>query len=340
MTRTTSPRVATVPTTVRGPYRIHVVAEKTGVPAATLRAWERRYGIPSPERTATGYRLYGDREVELVRRLSSLVEAGVSAQDAARQVLAESPAAAPPREGGREPLVIDPFEAAAARIVVAVERFDELGIQEELRRALFLGNASQVADRVLTPALRQVGELWHAGTLSIAQEHLATEHVAAVIRDLVQLARRDDAEHSVLCACFADEEHVIGLLSTAVQIATWGLRPVVLGARTPPSAIRDSVRALAPSIVALSVTIPPSPARQRELLDEYASACAGVPWLVGGAAAPAMAAAIEARGGAVAPPHVAELRKLVQARIRDAKGFRERRAPAPHPTDPGKRKKP
>lgn len=324
--------------TVRGPYRIHVVAEMTGVPAATLRAWERRYGIPSPERTASGYRLYGEREVELVRRMNEQVGAGVSAQDAARQVLAEAPPAPPVAEGARDPIPLDAFAAASARIVDAVVRFDEVGIQDELRRALFLGSASQVADRVLTSALREVGELWHAGNLSIAQEHLATEHVAAVVRDLVQLARRDDAEHSVLCACFADEEHVIGLLSTAVQIATWGLRPVVLGARTPPSAIRDSIRALAPSIVALSVTIPPNPARQRELLDEYASACSDVPWLVGGAAAPAMAAAIEARGGVLAPNNVNDLRKLVQQMLRDTKSPRNRHEPS-H-TDPTKRKRP
>jgi DNA-binding transcriptional MerR regulator len=337
MTRTPSQR-SVGPTPLRGPYRIHVVAEMTGVPAATLRAWERRYGIPSPERTASGYRLYGEHEVELVRRMNDQVTSGVSAQDAARQVLAEAPAAAPIHEGAKDPALLDPFAAASARIVDAVVRFDEVGIQDELRRALFLGSASQVADRVLGTALREVGELWHAGTLSIAQEHLATEHVAAVVRDLVQLARRDDAEHSVLCACFADEDHVIGLLSTAVQIATWGLRPVVLGARTPPSAIRDSIRALSPSIVALSVTIPPNPARQRELLDEYAAACDGVPWLVGGHAAAAMAGAIEARGGALAPSNVNDLRKLVQQMLRETKSPRERHEPSqPEPT---KRKRP
>ena len=58
MTRAISQR-STAAAGVRGPYRIHVVAEMTGIPAATLRAWERRYGIPSPERTASGYRLYG-----------------------------------------------------------------------------------------------------------------------------------------------------------------------------------------------------------------------------------------------------------------------------------------
>ena len=47
-------------------YRIRAVAELTGVSTATLRAWERRYGVPTPSRTASAYRLYGDEDVALV----------------------------------------------------------------------------------------------------------------------------------------------------------------------------------------------------------------------------------------------------------------------------------
>ena len=69
-----------------GPLRIHAVAELTGVPEPTLRAWERRYGIPCPERTSSGYRLYGAREVDEVRRMKELCEAGMAAAEAAALV--------------------------------------------------------------------------------------------------------------------------------------------------------------------------------------------------------------------------------------------------------------
>src|ERR1700744_5322809 len=70
----------------RGPYRLPPVAALTGVPEPTLRAWERRYGIPTPERTASGYRLYGDREVAQVREMQRLCAGGLAAAEAARAV--------------------------------------------------------------------------------------------------------------------------------------------------------------------------------------------------------------------------------------------------------------
>src|SRR3954452_18350215 len=70
-----------------GPYRINVAAELCGIPAATLRAWERRYGVPVPRRTASAYRLYTREDVELLRRMRDLVEEGVSPAEAARVVL-------------------------------------------------------------------------------------------------------------------------------------------------------------------------------------------------------------------------------------------------------------
>ena len=56
----------------RGKYRIHTVAEMTGVPAATLRAWERRYGVPVPARTSSAYRVYSDADIALIRRVVEL----------------------------------------------------------------------------------------------------------------------------------------------------------------------------------------------------------------------------------------------------------------------------
>ena len=67
----------------RGKYRIQTVAEMTGVPAATLRAWEKRYGVPTPVRSPGAYRLYSVQDVERVRRMRDLCAAGMAAAQAA-----------------------------------------------------------------------------------------------------------------------------------------------------------------------------------------------------------------------------------------------------------------
>ena len=67
-------------------YRIHIAAEFSGVRVELIRAWERRYGVLSPQRTPSGYRVYTDRDVALLRRLKQLTEEGVSISEAAKML--------------------------------------------------------------------------------------------------------------------------------------------------------------------------------------------------------------------------------------------------------------
>src|SRR5690349_21233893 len=65
-------------------YRIHIAAELSGVRVELIRAWERRYGVLSPERTPAGYRVYTDRDVALLKRLKQLTDEGVAISEAAK----------------------------------------------------------------------------------------------------------------------------------------------------------------------------------------------------------------------------------------------------------------
>jgi DNA-binding transcriptional MerR regulator/methylmalonyl-CoA mutase cobalamin-binding subunit len=285
------------------------VAELTGVPEPTLRAWERRYGVPTPERTESGYRLYGPGEVAQVREMQRLLAAGVSAAEAARMVrgrsadVAQSPERVSPR---------DPYAEALEAILDAVARFDDEALETQLRILLFLGPVAPVLDRVLVPALRRIGDAWHAGELSVAHEHHASQRIGQLVRDLLRLAPGADSADRVVLASFADDEHDLGLLMTAARLSTWGYRPVFLGARTPPDALGGAIEAVHARVAALSCTIAPPRARARELIDGYANACGDVPWVVGGAGVEPMADLVRARGGLVAPSDPVALRALLR----------------------------
>jgi DICT domain-containing protein len=54
------------------------VAEQTGLAAGTIRMWEQRYGFPDPARTASGYRMYSEDDVHLLRRVISFRDRGLS----------------------------------------------------------------------------------------------------------------------------------------------------------------------------------------------------------------------------------------------------------------------
>src|SRR5216684_1721777 len=59
-------------------YNMKAVEQQTRIPAATLRAWERRYGLMEPKRTPNGYRLYSDRDVALLRWVRLQMDAGLT----------------------------------------------------------------------------------------------------------------------------------------------------------------------------------------------------------------------------------------------------------------------
>ena len=70
-------------------YTVKRAAELTGLPADTLRMWERRYAIVEPARSDGGYRLYDDPALRRLSAMRSLVDSGWTAREAARRVLSD-----------------------------------------------------------------------------------------------------------------------------------------------------------------------------------------------------------------------------------------------------------
>ncbi len=284
-----------------GKYRINVVAQKTGISAATLRAWERRYGIPVPRRTESSYRVYSDEDIELIERLRSLCNDGMSPSEAAKVVLAEAEAGSETVAPVSIGLLTDPYQQVRDQILNAVDEFDPDGLEMAVNRALTLGSAAVICERVIVPVMFKVGSLWHSGQITIAQEHLATQILETTARQLIGLLQPPPGARRVLLACFAEDEHTLPLYGIALHLAQASFRTVMLGARTPPAAIRQAVAKLQPACVGLSVTIAPPPHRARELVDAYADACEGTPWVIGGQGAASLGPLVDERGGAVVP---------------------------------------
>src|SRR5690554_2276947 len=66
-----------------GRFTVCEVEERTGVPASSLRQWERRYGFPDPQRSPSGYRYYSDAYLAAIIRMRDLVADGVPPSSAA-----------------------------------------------------------------------------------------------------------------------------------------------------------------------------------------------------------------------------------------------------------------
>lgn len=234
-------------------YRIHVAAELSGVRVELIRAWERRYGVLHPRRTPAGYRVYTERDVALLRRLKKLTDEGVAISEAAKllpQLLAELEAA---------PVISEDTPGSSASLVfwrdaalLAAEAYDQPGVSEVVDEVLSALPPLKAFEGVLAPILREVGQRWHAGELTVAQEHLVTQVVRARLVSLLHAAPDGGRRHAVL-ACFPDEEHEVGLLGVALRLRHAGLRVTLLGQRVPAADLGQAVAQLRPELVGLSV---------------------------------------------------------------------------------------
>ena len=252
--------------------RIGELSRRTGVRAETIRAWERRYGLVEPARSAGGFRLYSPADEERVQAMRALIAEGVSAAEAA--TLAKSGA------GAAAPSVRSP-DAEAERLRAALEAYDEEAANRALDRALSAFSLDVFTGAVVLPAIAAIGNRWAAGEASVAQEHFAT----SVVRGrLLALSRGwgSGLGPLALLACPPGEQHDIGLIAFGLSLRNRGWRIVYLGQETPLDTLAETVRAVGPTVVVVSVTASEPLASAVSGLAEVAAL---VPVWVGGAGA-------------------------------------------------------
>lgn len=241
--------------------------------------------------------------------MRELIDSGVSPAEAARSVAAEQapePAPEPVVASPSLDMETDPYRATWMKIVIHARNMDAVGIEREARKALTMGAAPLVVEKVLGPAMVQIGQDWHDGAITVAHEHLATEILSTIVQDLLRHIQPRQAAGTVVLGCFAHETHAFPIYAAAFPLANMGLRTLMLGARLDPEALAAAVQTLKPDAVGLSVTIPPPPDRLMGLLNDYARAVGTLPWIVGGAAASILEPEIKLRGGLVASSDHAE----------------------------------
>ena len=246
---------------------IAAVERDCGLSKDTLRAWERRYGFPAPGRDANDERLYPADQVEKLRLIRRLIEAGHRPGKIVTAPLQDLVAlsrggTSSPTESMR-PEVRDVMDLLAAH---RPERLREVLSGQLLQHGLG-GFAMSVA-----PALAHaVGAAWSRGDLEIHQEHLFTEQLTDVMRGAIsslQNGRLAGAPPRVMLTTFPQEPHALGILMAEAGFVLQGCATVSLGARMPIPEIAAAARAHGAQIVALSFSACMTRAQVRGGLEE------------------------------------------------------------------------
>ncbi|HQR28394.1 MAG TPA: MerR family transcriptional regulator, partial [Nocardioides sp.] len=219
-------------------YTIKHAAELTGIAVPTLRAWERRYGVVAPVRTAAGYRLYDEGAVQSLRTMQTLVQEGWAPRQAAeetRRRAAEGLPPAPITEGPdtSEGRGGDDLAADARALVAAGVGLDAAAVAAVLDRRFSLTSFETAVDDWLMPALHALGEAWARGELSVAGEHLVAHAVHRRLGAAYEAGGRVASGPRVVVGLPPGAHHDLGVLAFAAAARRAGVPTTYLGADLP-----------------------------------------------------------------------------------------------------------
>src|SRR5688500_9941238 len=224
--------------------RIGELGRRLGVGTDRLRAWERRYGLLRPVRTAGGFRLYSREDEQRVREMQRQLDRGLAAAQAAEVVLANAERTPAP-----------PVEELHAQLAAVLSKFDAAGANAVLDRAFAVHGRDSALREIIFPYLHELGEAWARGEIDVGQEHFASNLLES---RLLALASGWDQGHGprAVLACAPGEQHTLALAGLGVALRDRGWSVTYLGASTPVAMTARAAASRQAQLAVISSTMP------------------------------------------------------------------------------------
>ena len=243
-------------------YNVRVVTRETGVKPDTLRVWERRYGLPMPERSSGGHRLYSERDIATVKWLMARKREGMTIGRAVAlwnslEEEGQDPLAASARPVAPTALAPTPVGGAALvemrqEWIAACLAFDEQRAEAILVQAFALYPPETVALELMQKSVAHIGNGWYRGQTTVQQEHFASSLALRHLHALVMSAPPPTRPGRILVASPPEEAHDLGLLLLTFLLRRHGWHVVFLGARVPLAKLESTLATTRPQLVILA----------------------------------------------------------------------------------------
>ena len=209
-------------------YPISAVAAVTGINPITLRAWERRYGLINPERTAKGHRLYTQQNIDQIHQIQIQLERGIPIS----QVRLSDDMAIRTSDNENSK---DYWQAYIDKMIDGIENFNESLLESTYNHLISLYPIDIVTSRLLIPLLKLLGERWDKKDSGIAEEHFFSTYMRNKLGARFHHRKKYETGPSLLLSCSTGETHEFGLLLFALAAHDHGYRIVLLGPDLPVS---------------------------------------------------------------------------------------------------------
>lgn len=272
----------------RPSMNMSAVVRETGVQPDTLRAWERRYGLPLPGRSDGGHRLYSRHDVETVKwlrdrqeegmRISQAVALWESLLDEDKDPLQLTRFATP--ETHLTDVELEPaMEMARLRQAwtTACASYDEARAENVLAQAFAVYPPEAVCSQLIQKGLEEIGEAWYIGETSVQQEHFASELAVRRLETMLAATPAPTRPSRILVACPPFELHRFAPLLLTLLLRRAGWEAIDLGENVPLERLQKTVEAARPNLVILTAQTLPTAAtllQMANLLNEMGQASA------------------------------------------------------------------
>ena len=235
-------------------YNLKAVMHEVGLSAATLRAWELRYGLPKPQRTAGGHRLYTRQDIEMLNWLVERQKEGLSISRAVEMWKSQKQqyqfsSAQIQVHSADLSLGEGMIDQLREQWITACKSFDDQSANRALDQAFAIAAPETVCIEVLQKGLAHFGEGWYAGTISVQQEHFASAIAIRRVNGLLTAVPSPTQTGRVLAACPPGEAHDFILLLITYLLRRRGWEVVYLGANVPLQDLDSALETTKPALV-------------------------------------------------------------------------------------------
>lgn len=237
-----------------GHFSIKAVAQATGLTVETLRAWESRYEVVRPARDEVGRRTYSAADVARLRLLRAATELGHTISRLAQ--LPDDELAKLVADSGGQARAPSRGVSFVERALDAAEQSDPSGVEEVLTSAMALMPPNEVVHTVISPLVREVGERWHRGEISVAQEHMVTDIVRRLVIAISRTYVRSDSGPLLVFVTLSGERHELGILNCSWLAAARRFRTHYLGSDCPVQDVAAFAREVEAHAVVVSMVMP------------------------------------------------------------------------------------
>jgi DNA-binding transcriptional MerR regulator len=233
-------------------YNLKAVCKETGLSPATLRAWERRYGLVIPKRSPGGHRLYSRHDVELLKWLMERKQEGLSISRAV-EMWRQSSQGEHTQFPNTSHLVSGTTESMIGELrdqwISACLALDDQTANQILQQAFAIALPEIISMQVLQKGLSQIGEHWYAGSATVQQEHFASAIAIRHLDTLINSCAVPTRSETILVACPPEEEHDFILLLINYLLRRNGWNVLYLGANVPLNELDTTIKSTNTSLV-------------------------------------------------------------------------------------------